>query len=586
MADSPKETSRLIIARALELPELKEKIIEASRIKTAPGSEISRRWISVVNTASLDGETPVVVKTIRPYRAPTHSTSMAVDIVREIYIWQGLSHPNILPFIGFNLTLSADETIDSACLVSPFMSNGSLSEYLSRVSPDPARRRELAIDTAEGLNYLHNHVPPICHGDIHPVGVVDYLRGRYTQPHFKANVVISTDHRALICDFSVAKPIGENDMDKSIISSVLENPRAIRYMSPELVAGDPPEATLESDMWAWGCLALVHRATARQVLDSLTAMRNPAQEEDRAEPSPAALKAQLNKTLKALAKYHIQIEKISCDDRPFATGGFGSVYRAVLEEASDRKHVAVKKLEFPSDKEPLHIKISLARELRVWERLTHPNILPLVGFVLDDDNCWLISPYMPEGNIQHYLDTKKPLYSQRLALALDTAEGLEYLHRDEPEKSPICHGDIKLSNVLVTFIEGRPRALLCDFGLARVMDTRSGLTTAGFHTSGTQLYFSPELVLEDEPYRTLESDMWAWGCLLYQILTSKPIYPAARTNPQAILRISRGEPPATLTSTLPRAVKTLLEGCWNQEPSQRPTAEVAVQAIKLPGPRR
>ncbi|KAG8894016.1 hypothetical protein FRB99_001572, partial [Tulasnella sp. 403] len=541
----------------LQSLELNEKMIEPSRIQTAPGSEISKRWITVVNTASLDGEIPVAVKTIRPYRVPTLSTTLSAgvlseqDIIREMYIWRKLSHPNILPFMGFNLTLSSDATIDSASLVSPFMSNGNFIEYLSKLPLGPIHRLGLVIDVAQGLDYLHNLQPPICHGDI----------GAH-------NVVISADHRALLCDFSVAKLIGDNGMGKSTINSLTENPMAIRYMSPELVASDSPETTLESEMWAWGCLALVaftgqmpfkslrsdanivlniargrlpaaldeleiptrvrhlledcwqmvpeRRPTARQVLEYLIAIRNSPPEEEAAESSHAAAKARLDKTLKALQKYHIRVEKICCDDRPFAGGGFGSVYRAILEDGLDRREVAVKKLEFPLDKEPLRIKICLARELSIWEGLAHTNILPLVGFVLDDDNCWLVSPYIPGGNIQNYLDTKRPLYPQRLALALDTAEGLEYLHRSEPKKPPICHGDIKMSNVLVTLVEGRPRALLCDFGLARVVDYYSGFTTTGFNTSGTQIYFSPELVLEDEPYRTLESDIWAWGCLLYQ----------------------------------------------------------------------
>lgn len=59
--------------------------------------------------------------------------------------------------------------------------------------------------------------------------------------------------------------------------------------------------------------------------------------------------------------------------------------------------------------------------------------------------------------------------------------------------------------------------MLCDFGLARVLEeVPSGLTTSKV-TLGTPRYASPELVMEDDPLRDLPSDVWAWGCLVLEV---------------------------------------------------------------------
>lgn len=64
---------------------------------------------------------------------------------------------------------------------------------------------------------------------------------------------------------------------------------------------------------------------------------------------------------------------------------------------------------------------------------------------------------------------------------------------------------------------GKPRAQLCDFGLAKVAEGgASGLTTSSFDGKGTIRYLSPELLC-DVPKRSTFSDTWAWGCLLLEV---------------------------------------------------------------------
>ncbi|KIO25362.1 hypothetical protein M407DRAFT_48892, partial [Tulasnella calospora MUT 4182] len=108
----------------------------------------------------------------------------------------------------------------------------------------------------------------------------------------------------------------------------------------------------------------------------------------------------------------------------------------------------------------------LARELCIWARLKHPNILDLIGYCLNSQmtTARFISPLMASGNIEEYLGhTQEPVSnSLRLKLLADALNGLVYLHGLTP---PICHADIKPENVLIT---DRIDAILCDFGIARL----------------------------------------------------------------------------------------------------------------------
>lgn len=67
-----------------------------------------------------------------------------------------------------------------------------------------------------------------------------------------------------------------------------------------------------------------------------------------------------------------------------------------------------------------------------------------------------------------------------------------------------------------TLVNDQGKAMLCDFGLARILEEiPSGLTTSRAKT-GTLRYLSPELLGED-PRHTCQSDAWAWGCLVLEV---------------------------------------------------------------------
>ncbi|KAG8985583.1 hypothetical protein FRB90_004615 [Tulasnella sp. 427] len=162
--------------------------------------------------------------------------------------------------------------------------------------------------------------------------------------------------------------------------------------------------------------------------------------------------------------------------------------------------------------------------------------------------------------------------------AKDTADGLAYLHGRSPS---VIHGDLKGSNVLVNRDR---RAILCDFGLSKALsDVPSGLTTTRT-VKGTLRYLSPE-VLNDEKLSVL-SDMWAWGCLAFEILTSLLPYYQVKTENALLLRIASGTKPASLEEhPIPLLVREIVHDCWHFEPHKRPRIHSARKALMFCLPR-
>lgn len=124
------------------------------------------------------------------------------------------------------------------------------------------------------------------------------------------------------------------------------------------------------------------------------------------------------------------------------------------------------------------------REMDIWGRLEHPNVVPLRGYAVEDDGTpQLISPWYSFGDILAYLETH-PL-ADRIKLVRQVASGLGYLHAQNP---PVIHGDLKSGNVLINK-EGD--AGLCDFGLSKLLQDYPSAYTSSSLGIGTIRWCAP-----------------------------------------------------------------------------------------------
>ena len=191
-------------------------------------------------------------------------------------------------------------------------------------------------------------------------------------------------------------------------------------------------------------------------------------------------------------------------------GGMGDVWLA--HDPDLDRPVAIKLV-------PLS-KLSPARQDQLWAeaqvlaRLDHPHIVTVHGVNREAERVYMVMEY-----VEHTLDTvRESLEGARLLeLCRQAGSGLAAAHAED-----IVHRDIKPSNVLV---DGRDRARIADFGLARVMDEYSATTAeAGASTrassrgwAGTPGYIAPELFIEGRGPDLL-SDQFAYCVMLWEVL--------------------------------------------------------------------
>src|SRR5579859_5764291 len=228
-------------------------------------------------------------------------------------------------------------------------------------------------------------------------------------------------------------------------------------------------------------------------------------------------------------------------------GGMGSVYEA--EQLNMRRRVAFKVLDPALTRQPDFVE-RFHREVETIAHLEHPNILPVYDSGEDDDGMlYLVMLLVRGGTLKDRLHREPPPWPARqvLKLAQQVLAALDAAHQQG-----IIHRDIKPDNIL---LHGE-RALLADFGIAKLMQGDPGLTVVGTFV-GTPDYAAPEQVLA----LPLDgrSDLYAFGIVLYELLTGRVPY-RADTPMGVALQHVQGllPPPWELNPNLPLPIARVL----------------------------
>ncbi|ESQ36349.1 hypothetical protein EUTSA_v10006777mg [Eutrema salsugineum] len=202
--------------------------------------------------------------------------------------------------------------------------------------------------------------------------------------------------------------------------------------------------------------------------------------------------------------------------RVLGKGGFGTVYHGYYNNLQ----VAVKLL---SETSAQGFK-EFRSEVEVLVRVHHVNLTALIGYFHEADKMGLIYEFMANGNMADHLCGKYGhtlTWTQRLQIALDAAQGLEYLHWGC--KPAIVHRDVKTSNIL---LNEKNRAKLADFGLSRSIqrESRSHVSTL---VAGTPGYLDP-LCFETNGLNE-KSDIYSFGVVLLEMITGKTVISESQT---------------------------------------------------------
>jgi serine/threonine protein kinase len=227
-----------------------------------------------------------------------------------------------------------------------------------------------------------------------------------------------------------------------------------------------------------------------------------------------------------------------------------------LASAPAGERVAVKILRPERVRDPV-ARARFLREARVAVDSRH--VVPILDAAETEDTVYLVMPYYDGGS----LAGKAPFeLGEAVALAGQIARGLDALHGRS-----LLHRDVKPSNVLLAR-DGT--AALSDFGLALAAD--STRVTATGVLLGTPHYLAPELIAGGEA--TTHSDLYAFGCVVYELIAGRPPFADAR-RPSEVGFAHLVEPVADIPG-VPPDVSLALRTALAKEPSERPTSATAL----------
>src|SRR5215510_2197689 len=258
---------------------------------------------------------------------------------------------------------------------------------------------------------------------------------------------------------------------------------------------------------------------------------------------------------------------------PLGAGGMGEVFRA--KDTRLGRDVAIKVLPQHLSANP-EVRTRFEREAKTVSSLNHPNICTLFDVGREGDTDYLVMELVDGETLAQRLARGALPSADVLKLAAQIADALSRAHR-----AGVIHRDLKPGNVMLT----RSGCKLMDFGLARATGLAgpggSGLTvalsqsptmgaplTAEGTIVGTFQYMAPEQLEGKEA--DARSDLWALGCVLYEMATGKRAFEGA-SQASLISAIMKDEPtPVSQVAPLsPASLDGLIQACLAKSPEDR-----------------
>lgn len=267
-------------------------------------------------------------------------------------------------------------------------------------------------------------------------------------------------------------------------------------------------------------------------------------------------------------------------DGELAGGGMSRVF--AITETELRRRLVVK---------VLHPELAagvtaerFAREIRLVARLQQVNIVPLLTTGYVGDLPFYTMPLVHGRSLRERLREHGPLaIGEATSILRDVARALMYAH-----EQGVVHRDIKPENVLLS----SGAAVVTDFGIAKALDqsrsdsaTSAPITSAGVGV-GTPAYIAPEQFAGD-PGVDHRADIYAFGCLAYELLTGHPPFQEAAVH--AVIAAHMTKTPTLVTherADTPPWLSTLIMRCLEKSPAARPQSArellEALDAVQTP----
>lgn len=251
--------------------------------------------------------------------------------------------------------------------------------------------------------------------------------------------------------------------------------------------------------------------------------------------------------------------------RLLGEGGMGTVFEA--EQRETQKRVAIKCLHAHQVGDP-EIGERLLREARATARVRHPNVVDIYDVGRDGSIIYLVMEYLEGETFSKAIERADLPSYVAIGLLIDAMRGVVAAHNQG-----IIHRDIKPDNIFLAKVADAPRpvAKVLDFGISKLAgktpESRS-LTRSGMAV-GTPSYMSYEQ-LAGERDLDARADVYAFGVILYELLTGRVPYDAA-TFPELLMRFTTRPPvpPKQLRPDVPRTLNRVVMWAIEKERQDR-----------------
>src|SRR5262245_3922146 len=260
---------------------------------------------------------------------------------------------------------------------------------------------------------------------------------------------------------------------------------------------------------------------------------------------------------------------------PIGAGGMGEVYRA-RDTRLDRT-VAIKVLPSQLAADP-QFRERFDREARTISQLTHPHVCTLHDVGDHEGTAYLVMEYLEGETLAARIERGPLKLEDALRIAMEIVSALDAAHR-----AGVVHRDLKPANIMLVKSgagsASAPQAKLLDFGLAKagaagpaggltMMPTTPAALTAQGTILGTFQYMAPEQIEGQDA--DARSDIWAFGCVLYEMLTGKRAF-EAKTQATLIAAIVDRKPQAVsaVQPLAPPALDRVIAACLAKDPADR-----------------
>ncbi|KAJ9557711.1 hypothetical protein OSB04_012325 [Centaurea solstitialis] len=281
-------------------------------------------------------------------------------------------------------------------------------------------------------------------------------------------------------------------------------------------------------------------------------------------------------------------------DMVLGVGGFGTVYKGWVDEKTMLPSkqgtgfmVAIKKL----NHESVQGFQEWQSEVNFLGRLSHPNVVKLLGYCRDERDLLLVYEFLQKGSLENHLfrrsSSVQPLsWDLRMKIAIGAARGLAFLHSSDDN---VIYRDLKASNIL---LDGNYNAKISDFGLAK-LGPSGGMSHVTTRVMGTYGYAAPEYIATGHLY--VKSDVYGFGVVLLEMMTglraldtkrpgpqhnlvewSKPLLP----NRKKVKTIMDARIEGQYTSKAAMLFAQLVLHCLESEPRKRPSMKEVVEVLE------